>query len=423
MNVTGRCTMKKLISLTLALLLIISAFAFPSGAISTEKVSVMVFKSKNLTFEKAESDIYNCKVTNNDEGFISVSANNEGGFYWLMVKGKKATTDTIKPVITVSQKKDGKTVTVKKFRITVKPAETVKMSDVKINKDTSTVLHLKNPYETEYKFSLSKKIVSIKQRLFNGNDAAYTLKGLKNGTTTVKAYIKGTKTLIGSFKITVGDFKPVIKKSFQSLTVCFNEHMKETEFLPGGVIELGEAVRYFHSGGKITAKAKDKTIVDIKTSPATDVTPKAVKLIGKTAGKTIVTLYETVGKTKTKIGTIKLTVKRAKDSKVYEGNRELDNDGIFYENFISPGEKYDLKKAVINKYVNFKGTKSHFDTDEYTFTAKSSHPSILSVNEKGVVTCHKIDKKGVCKISYTIVFADGSKAKGGGQFDIIEAEV
>ena len=414
--------MKKIISFCLVLAVMLSLTVIPSRAVDAEKKSLMVYTSLNLTFEKPESENYNCKITNNDEGFIAVGANNEGGYYWLTVKGKKATADAPKPVITVTQKKDGKTIIIRKFKITVKPAVKVKMTDVKINKGTSTVLKLKNPYDLDYKFSLSKKVVSMAARYRDGKNAFYTLKGLKKGTTTVKAYIKGTKTLIGSFKITVGDFKPAVKKSFQSLTVCFNEHMKKTDFLPGGAIDLGEAVSLFHAGGKITAKVKDKTLAGVKATEATDVTPEAVKLIGKAAGKTTVTLYETVGKTKVKIGTINLTVKRAKDSKVYAGNRELDNDGIFYENYISPGEKFNLKKAVVGKYLNCSATKSHFDADEYTFTAKSSHPSILSVNEKGVVTCRKIDKKGVCKISYTIVFADGSKATGGGQFNTVEAE-
>ena len=140
-------------------------------------------------------------------------------------------------------------------------------------------------------------------------------------------------------------------------------------------------------------------------------------IYGAKTGKTKLTVYEKQGNNKTKIGTLNLTIKKAKDSEVYASNRERDNDGIFYEFFICPGEKVDLKEIITQRYINT--SFSHFEVDEYSFTFKSKNPETLKVDKNGICTCLKT---GSNYVSYTVKFKDGSTASGGGSFDIVDKD-
>ncbi len=239
------------------------------------------------------------------------------------------------------------------------------------------------------------------------------------GTTTVKVKLalKGPDKLISTFKITVGDYKASLKKSYKKCTIKYNKHLKHSYNLDeGGSIDIGEAVKNFHSNSVISVKIKNKKIAATCKSYKTETTPKAVAVYGLKTGKTKVDVYEKRGKAKKKkIGTINITVKRAKDSEVYGANRALDNDGIFYEFFVQVGDKIDLKTIVTRRYINT--DISSFKDNEYKFTFKASPAEVITVDQNGIYT---ILSNGNNDVDYTITFADGSKVSGGGSFDIVD---
>lgn len=415
---------KKTLGIILSAIIAVSVFAVPTAAsaVSTKKVTLLQYTSRNLTFKKAESDSYECKISGNSKNYIKVDASDDGTYFWLFVYSKKTTAKT-KPTISVYKNENGSKTLYKKFSVTVTPVKKVKYSNRQFNKNVTKEIMLKNPYEKELKFKYSKKIIKFKQGAFiNGEKCYYRVKALKKGSTTVKVYLKGTKKKIGSFKITVGNYAASIKKSSKKLTIKYNKHIK-SNCLEGGSINLGEHIKNFHADAAYTFKAKNTKLVSSKTLKKEELTPKASLVFSKKTGKTTLTVYEKRPKMKKKkIGTITLTVKRAKDSEVYDTNRGWDNDGIFYELFASPGDKIDLKSMVVGRYVNLHITGSHFDESEYTFKATSNHPEIVSVDENGVCTVNSFDPDAKHYISYTVTFADGSKASGGGSIDIWSEE-
>jgi hypothetical protein len=413
--------MKRITGLFLCLLIALSVVVFPTtaSALDATSVTIMQYKDKNLTFKKAETDEYNCSVTNNKDGYIKVSANNEGEYYWLMVYAKKAT-KTTKPVITITDSKSGKEI--KKYKVTVSAAKKVKQSNVKINKGTWKYVYVKDPYNNEPKLSYNKKIVKFNLGyLGDGSSYRYEVKGLKKGTTTVKVKLKGTSTVIGSFKIKVGDFKATIKKSYKNAKLRYNKHIKSCYLETGGTVNVAEAINNFHANGKYTVKIKNPKVAKTIKAEKTKTTPKCVEIYALKTGKTKADVYEKRGKSKKKkIGTINITVKQAKDAEVYGANRALDNDGIFYEFFVNVGDKIDLKSIVVRSYINSAITGSRFKESEYKFTFTATPAEVVTVDqETGVFTIHSNDSHHV---GYEITFADGSKASGGGSFCIESTE-
>ncbi len=411
--------MKKFTGLFLCLLIALSTvvFSVTASAASAVNKTVSCYQSVNLTFNKAESDEYECKVENNDKKYIKLEAYNEGEYYWLMVSGLKAT-KTEKPLITITDKKDGNEV--KQFQITVNDVKTFKHSDEKINKGVWKEINIKNPYDKDHEFSYNKKIIKFEKGGYgdgNGNWKHY-IKGLNKGTTTVKVKLKNTKIVLSSFKVTVGDYKATIKKAYKNTNLKYNKHLKKSYCLSqGGSINLGEAVKNFHANSKISVKIKNESILKTAKVKKDKYSPEAVKLYAAKTGNTKVDVYEKRGTAKkTKIGTISVKVSKAKDAEVFGANRELDNDGIFYEFFVNVGDKIDLKKIVTNRYINGP-TGSKFNESEYKFSFTASPADVVSVDQStGVFT---ILSGGSNEVGCTITFADGSKASCSGSFDIV----
>lgn len=410
--------MKRTLGIFLSLLIALSVVVFPTtaSAVSTVSKTVTQYTDINLTFDKPASDEYNCKVDNNDNGYIKVDANNEGNYYWLVVKAYKAT-KSVKPLITITDAKNG--TEIKKYQITVKAATKIKHANEKMNKGVCKELHIKNPYYLkDHKFSYNKKIIKFQQGGYGySGNWIYNIKGLKKGTTTLKVKLKGTNFVVSKFKITVGDYKASIKKAYKKTSLKYNKHINKSYYiLNGGTLNVGEAVKNFHANGKISVKIKNKKILKSRKAKKTMLTPTAVELYSLKTGKTTVTVYEKRGKAKKKkLGKITVTVKRMTDADVYGNNREYDNDGIFYEFFVKVGDNIDLKTIVTKRYLNTSISK--FKDSEYKFTFKATPEDVMTVDENGVFTILKNDNN---EAEYTITFADGSKVTGGGSFDIVD---
>ena len=416
---------KKLISFSLIIVILVGVFssAFSSSALSATKKSMLQYTSLNLTFAKPESESYKCTVSNNKNNYIKVDAYNEGAYYWLMLRSNKATPSNSKPLITVYKEQDGQKIEIKKYQISVNPAKKVAMSNMALNLNTSVRIAVKNPYEKIYRYEYNKKIIRMKTQFYAGGKEYPVVKGLKKGKTSVKAYIAGTKTLIGTFTVYVGNYKASVKKDYKVKTIYFNSHIDSRAF-GKAKLNLSNAISHYHANAVYSVTSSNPKLIGVTGVAKTEITPKSVCVYSKATGSAVLTVYEKCGKAKSKkIGTIKITVKKSKDSDVYAAYRERDNDGIFYENFISPGESFDLKSAVIKRYLNPGNAKYHFKPSEYTFTATSNRPDVVSVDENGVCHCHDLDKDYPAHyITYKIKFKDGSGVTGGGQFDIVDAE-
>lgn len=403
------------ISAVIALLCAVTAISPCRAAGITEK-SLLQYTSMNLTFEKPEDEEYECEVENNEEKYIKVDAYNEGEYYWLMVEGKKPTGESGGTKITVYKEENGKKLTVRSFRVTVLPCHKVRMEKVRINKGTGRLIELDNPYDKDYELRYNSKKIKLTHYLGDGDKVYYTLKGLRYGITRVRAYLEGTKELIGSFTVIVWNYRASVKPESEKAEISYNEHI-DTRYLQGGTLDIGECIENYRAGAVYTVKAADKGLVGTESVDKTETTPKAQLVYGKRTGSTVLTVWEKRGKRKEKkIGTIDLTVIRAEDSEVFGSNMELDNDGIFYELFICPGESFDLKEAVRRRYIDNEATGSGFARDEYTFTVKADDPAVISADENGVCTCHSL---GVGKVTYTVAFADGSSVTRSGTFDTV----
>ena len=390
-----------------------------SGA---ESRSVMQYTSLNLTFEKGEKDDYACEVKDNGGEYITVDANNEGGYYWCMVMANKPTPKGSAVRITLYRLDGGKKTVSKEYKITVKPFEKVKMSDVEINVGTMKAVKVKTLYESEYSLEYDKSVMNIPQTFYGDGTATFSIEGIKKGTTEVRAYINGTHDLAGSFKVTVGDFAAGIKKDFSTVTLSYNSHANP-RFMTDGSFNLAQAIDNYHADGVYTAEPENKKLFEVESVEKTDTEPAAQIFYPLQANETKLTVYEQRGKAKkTAVGTVTLRVKQAKDSAVFESNMSLDNDGLFYENYITPGDRFDLKAAVDRMYINSIYSGSQFDESEYEFKASSNKPDIISVDENGVCTCHALDKEGQNVITYTVSFADGSEVTCKGSFDVVSAE-
>ncbi len=393
--------------------------AAPCFAAGTTEKSLLQYTSMNLTFEKPEDEEYECEVKNNEAKYLKVDAYNEGDHYWLMVEGKKPTGDSVGTEITVYKEENGKKITVRCFRVTVRPCHKVGMKKVRINKGTGRIIELENPYEKEYVLKYNAKKIKLTQYYGDGDKVFYTLEGLRYGITRVRAYLEGTKELIGSFTVIVWNYRASVKPESEKAETAYNEHI-DTLYLEGGTLDIGECIENYRAGAVYTVKAADKDLVGTESVDKTETTPKAQLVYGKRTGSTVLTVWEKRGKRKgKKIGTIALTVKRAKDSEVFGSNMSLDNDGIFYELFICPGESFDLKNAVRKRYIDNEATGSSFARDEYVFAVEAEDSSVISADENGVCVCHSL---GIGKVTYTVTFADGSTVTRSGTFDTISEE-
>ena len=408
--------MKKFISLIIAATVMLSVFVFPVTADAADATAktLMQYKELNLGFKKTEEAKYECKVENNDDGFVNVDANNEGNWYWLMVYSLKPT-KSVKPLITVTNTADGSVF--KKYEITVTAAKKVKMKDVKFNVGTIRDVKVKNPYIREYKLSYNKKLLKLTYTLGGYGYYTYSFLGLKKGTTTVKAKIGGT--VYGSFKVTVGDYKATIKKSFKKSTIKYNKHMKSYYFSDGGSVDLADAIKNYHYDAKYTVKIKNKKIAASRMHSKFPLNrlPKRAEVYSLKPGKTDVTVYEKRGKAKKrKVGTFTVICKTVKDKWVFDANMGFDNDGLFYEYFVSPGDRTSFKDTIIKRYINNSTSGSKFKSSEYKFEFTATPENVVTVDKDGVFTIHDY---GDHEVTYKVTFADGSTVTRSGSFDIM----
>lgn len=401
--------MKKTIGIVLSVLVILGSVTIFSAeaAVKIKDKTLRAYTSHAFTLKKSSSVKYYCKVTNNSKKNISVSFKDNGSTYSLKTIAKKVTGKK-KPVVKIYYKNaSNKKVVIKIFRYKVTPPGTVKFKSIKMNNGTSENVALKNPFAYSYKIKRSNPEV-IEFKAASGESGSnlsyYRAKALKEGSSTISVYIKGTAEKVGSFTITSGNYKTVIDPKYTTLNLKYNSHGSST-YMEASHANVADMLMYKHAGAKYYVNIADESIADV-------VSDTIIYSAGK--GSTTATVYETLkNKTKT-VG--KITVKSNSAAMAYVAKQ----NALFYDNilfgygdnteFLSlTGTKaINIRPTIIKRLLNNSFTNSHFKSSEYKITYKSTNSKVAKVISTGKVTAVK---KGSARIYFTITFSDKSTYK------------
>lgn len=398
--------MKKLISIFLSLLIILSASALfgASAKARVKNKSLSLYSGKTYILKKPANRTYKFKIKYNSKKYISVKLKNRTKTYKLTIKAKKLTSKGKKPVIKIyylNSKK--KVVPVMYLRYKVTEMKKVTFRDYKMNEKTSRKITLSNPYAYEYTLKTSQKdTIKISSKYSKkGANRAYTVKALKKGIAYIRVYFKGTKKKIGSFRIDSGDYKTFINPKYKTLTLKYNAHGSSV-YMSKSHKNVKEILAFKHAGAVYSATVKNENVASIVSS-------RVVYATGK--GTTTVKIYETRGKKKKAIGSIK--VKTVKGSMAYVAAQ----NALFYDKMVFgngdntvfldlKSEKTAALKPVIEeRLLNNMLTGSEFKKSDYKLSFKSSNQKVAKVSSKGKVTAVKA---GSAKISCSLEFTDKS---------------
>lgn len=403
---------KSILLVAFAAVMTLTSFSAVSAAKVAKTKNVVLKNYREVYYSgkktSAKNTDYKCKVTGNGKKYIQSEFSNYEDSWQLRVQALKKTNGK-KPTVTIYYRSpgSGNRVTVGKYAFTVKSPGTVNFKNVRINKNTSKKVTLKNPSYKDYRFKIAdKKTAKIDPAYYADADkVSYNVKGLKKGDTTVKVYLKGTKFQVGSFKITVGNFPAKIKSRYKTISLKYNGH-GNSAYMSKSHISLKSILKDKRAGAKYTVRIDDSQV-------ASTVGDDLIYAAGK--GSTRARIYEkTASAKKTKLGTITIKVSRAKMAYVADENKAFYNDGIFghgdFIEYLSLVEKnnttLNMKGTIERCLINNTITGSHFKASAYKITYSSSNPKVASVNADGVVTAVGY---GDARIYYTIAFSDNSK--------------
>lgn len=356
------------------------------------------------------------KVTNEAEEYYSVSP---------LVVGQKLTKGHTKPVITIYRNKKGEAKQVyRKYRFTVKktPKITQKLS---VNKNALKLTKLKDIFSKDLVYKYSDKSVAkitydsvfsghiYEEWRYNIGVEGYCVKGLKYGKTKVKAYIKGTKTKVAEFDITVKRIKPSIKKKYRTVTLWYSKYgwVKKGEFC------LESIINNLSIKSKLSLKIADKKkAYYFEGSPDEFADITLTQIRAKKLGKTKAVVYETLNGKKRKVGTVNIVIKKAKmaDAAWYS---PYDEEGIDVPDELYPGDICNVRVAIENYWL------TNFAKKDYTITYKAKYPKIASVSKNGILKVLKpaVTSKSINLVNYTIKFSDGSKLSNGIWFYVMNS--
>ncbi len=405
---------RKTTALFLALICGLTCVSFSASAkkVKTKNVTVHHYSQKNLTVKKTSAQkkyTFDYSIKNNSKNYIKVNFSDWGVSYNLQIKGRKITAKKL-PVISIFYKKDDTKVIVKKFKVAVAKKEKVTFKDVQINKGTTKVITLKNPYYKDYYFKLSKqKVAKISMAYFaSGEKFSYSTKGVKRGTANVNVYLKDYNVKVGRFKIEVGNFPTTVKKSCKKIKLKYNGHGSNA-YMSKSHVMLADILKNM----KAETKAKYSVVSD-NENVVSSLSTGEIYATGK--GTTTCTVYEKLGKAKKKpIDKFTVTSTKANMAYVASENSMYYDEGIFgqgegieYLN-LTDNKTLNMKAIIISCLINNKITGSHFKSSLYKIIYKSSDKSVATVTGSGVVTAKNY---GSAIISYTISFKDGSEYNG-----------
>ncbi len=406
--------MKKLISLSLIISVLLSCAVLRPAAKETKLIDKTIYLFKDKYLEEFCDDEYRYSYSVSDRECIKVENNMGGGEVELVLRGKKLTSGGKKPIITIYRQKNGsEKQAYKRYRVTVKNPPTITKS-ISVNKNALELTGLGNyEFTKELTFTYTDKSVARLEygsvhsgniydssRYQNGTKGL-CVKGLKYGKTRARAYIKGTKLKVGDFKITVKSIKPTIKKKYKTVNLRYSKYgrVREEDFCAECI------VNDLRPESKLSVKIADKKTASVyKAKPEYE--DYEVSMVGaKKPGKTKAAFYETLGGKKRKIGTVRIIVKQAKMSEaakynIWYSDEELELPKLY------PGDTYDPKDYLDFYYL------SPFKSKDYKLTVKSADSETISVNKNNMLRIMKGSGKNGVQIKYKTVFTDGSKLSG-----------
>ena len=409
---------KTILCSILTILIIAVTAVLPTSAttVKATKKTMSKYTKIILSAAKSSKDTYKYKITNNSKKYVSVDFKDNGTSYKLHVTGEKITPDTNKPLLTVYSEKNGKKTDVKKYRLAVTKTVKQTFADTKVNVKMSRKVTLKNIYVKKYRFSYDKKLISINKKFKkNGDKRTYTIKTYKKGVAEVEVYLKGTKAKIGTFNVTVGDYKTKLKKKYSTLKLKVNGHGSST-YMADCHISLNSMLKDKRYNTTYTVTIGNEKVA----STYIDKDKTYIYSVGK--GTTTADLYQKEGKkTEEKIGSFKITVTKTKMNYVAKQNMLYYPDGIFGNGemveYLSPKETFDMKKTIVKTLINNTLTGSHFKKSSYAISFKSSDKSVVTVTSIGKVTAKKV---GHAVVNYSIGFSDNSVFKGGCPIEVVK---
>lgn len=405
---------RKTTALFLAIICILSCMSFSVSAkkAKTENVTVHNYSQKDLTVKKTSAQqkyTFDYSIKNNGKKYVNVKFSDVGASCDLEIKGRKITSKKL-PVISVFYKKGDTKVIVKKYKVTVDKKVKVNFKNVQINKGTTKVITVKNPYYKDYYFKLSKpKVAKISMEYFaKGKKFSYDTKGVKKGTTNVNVYLKDLNVKVGRFKIEVGNFPTTVKKSCKKLKLKYSSYGSNA-YMSKSHVMLGDILKNM----KAETKAKYSVVSD-NENVVSSLSTGEIYATGK--GTTTCTVYEKFGKAKKKpIGNFTVTVTKADMAYVAVENSMWYDEGIFgqgegieFLNLID-NKTLNMEEIIVSCLINNNTTGSHFKSSLYKITYKSGDKSVATVNSSGIVTAKDY---GSAVISYTIRFKDNSEYNG-----------
>ena len=384
---------KTITVITLSLLIAVNIIPYSATAANSDNVPI-VDKTVYLYTKKVFTggnwhNTYDESFKNGECIYYDEDSSYDDDGYYINIAGKKLTSHRNKPIITIYRYDSStKKTAVKKLRITVKKTRKVRIKPININYGATKELKLPS-YTKTVKFKFSKKnIVKIEHY---SNYYSPIIRSLNYGTVKVTMTLKGTKIKLGSFKVTVKNIKPSIRKKYKTLTL---KHSSKGN-ISGEDIHLKDMLLYPRSKAKYSVSIKNKkTAVTYYSYPDT-------VIYARKSGKTKAVVYETLYGKKRKIGSFNIRIKKAKmkDVLAYEASKDaLDINDII----LKPNESVNLKKYIVDLLFDFKKS-------EYKISYYANYPEVLSVDKKGIVTCHSKPDIITPYIFYTVKFSDGSK--------------
>lgn len=409
---------KTILCSILTILIIAGTTVFPTSAttVTTTNKTMSKYTKIKLSAAKSTKDTYKYKITNNKKKYVTVEFKDNGSSYKLHVSSNKLTKNAKLPVLTVYKESKGKKTDVKKYSFTVTKTEKKTFSNVKINVKMSKKVTLKNTYTKRYRFKYDKKIISIDKNFTSKKDnRTYNIKTLKKGETDVEVYLKGTKALIGTFKVTAGDVKTKLKKKYATLNLKYNAHGSST-YMADCHISLNSMLKDKKYNTTYTVTIGNEKIA------STYIDKKKTNIYSVGAGNTTADIYQKIGKKEEqKIGSFKISVTKTKMNYVVKQNMKYYPDGIFGNGemieYLSPKETFNMKSTIVKSLINNTLTGSHFKKSLYSISFKSSDTSVVTVTSIGKVTAKKV---GYATVNYSIGFDDNSVFKGGCPIEVIK---
>lgn len=402
--------LKSAITIILTIIIASSCAAIAGASVKaiTESILITQYTEKRISINAAQDCEYSAKAL----GRVTVTTENNG------VRGGKATflitanktTGTLPSMVTITENNyvTGATKTVRTYKVMVKAPTQTKFKTIRLSKGSNLVGALKNlgyteKYTLKIKNSKIVKQVKSRSRLYSETHQMMTFDTYKKGSTTAGVYVKDTK--VGTVTIEVGNYKPYIDLTNNTLILKYNPHGRAEDLYDETITDQ---LRNYDASrhDKLTFRT-DSNYIRYSQRALYPFTTKRT-------GKTSITILDR----NKPITTINVNIVKGTMAEVYKNNLggETDADFLNYDDFIhvSYGEDtFDLADKIHTVVLNNDRKRTSCSKDNYTITGKSPDASVATIDNNGIIHAgFKAYTTPSINIRYTIKFTDGSAYTG-----------